>query len=92
MTDWRDMGDAPKDGTEIIVLIDSATVPIVRSAWWRDGNGGYDENDRIEFGIPFDEREVGWWSYRHSVTQEKLEGYDLPIAWMPLPDTREFMR
>ena len=84
---WFPMADAPLDGTEIIVLINSASVPIVRSAWYRDGWQGYDEVERQEYGIEHDPDEVGWWSYRHSVTQEKLEGYDIPIAWLPMPDT-----
>jgi hypothetical protein len=92
MTEWLDMGRAPKDGTEIIVLIDSATVPIVRSAWWRDAMDGYDKETFEDLGLTINEDDIGWWSYRHSVTQEKLEGYDLPVAWMPMPATRPFMR
>ena len=91
MSKWQSMDNAPKDGTEIIVLIDSATVPIVRSAWWRDGYE-YDEATDKELGIERNESDIGWWSYRHSVTQEKLEGFDLPRAWMPMPSTQEFMR
>lgn len=90
MQEWRDMAEAPRDGTEIIVLIDSATVPIVRSAWWRDGYQVDAETD-AELGLARADEDIGWWSYRHSVTQEKLEGYDLPVAWMPMPDTRRFV-
>lgn len=91
MTEWLDMRDAPKDGTEIIVLINSATVPIVRSAWWDDGMDGYDEADLKELGLTNKEGQIGWWSYRHSVTQEKLEGYDLPVGWMHMPPTGKFI-
>lgn len=72
--EWQPIETAPRVGDidEIIVLINSATVPIIRSAWWNDGSDCVDD--------------LGWWSYRHSVTQEMLVGYNQPIAWMPLPD------
>lgn len=74
---WQPIETAPKDGTEIILGWDIASVWIVRSGWWEDGF------DMIEGG--YDEECEGWWSYRHSVTQEKLDGYDNPTHWMPLP-------
>lgn len=75
---WRDMATAPKDGEQILILFDSATVDIVRLCFWRDGNnweGGFDAED------------VGWWSYKHSVTQEQINlDWMIPIGWMPFPD------
>lgn len=75
---WQPIETAPRDGTEIILGWDIASVWIIRSGWWEDGfdpiEGGYDEEDE------------GWWSYRHSVTQEKLDGYDNPTHWMPMPE------
>lgn len=75
MTEWKPFETAPKNGESIIILINCATVPIVRTAWWNDG---------ID-----DPNGAGWWSYRHSVTQEMLINEDTPIAWMPLPDDTE---
>jgi hypothetical protein len=74
--EWQPIETAPKDGTEVILGWDMASVWIVRNGWFHDGNDwrGFDLDD------------VGWWSYRHSVTQEKLEGYDTPTHWMPLPE------
>lgn len=83
---WQPIETAPRDGSEIIVLINSACVPIVRSAWRDDGFDGYSVEDAADIGLARNDSVVGWWSYRHSVTQEMLAGYDYPIAWMPSPD------
>lgn len=77
MNDWRPIDTAPKDGTDILVLLDVASVAVVHIAWWREPEDLMDgtEEDR------------GWWSYTlGSVTQEKLEGYREPKWWMPLPE------
>lgn len=78
MTEWKPIKTAPKDGTEIILGWDSASVWIVRNGWWCDG---FDQFEGV-----YIEDDCGWWAYRHSVTQEKLEGYDSPTHWMPLPE------
>jgi len=73
LTQWKSIETAPKDGTEIIVGFDLATVWIVRSAWYR----------RVEDNpFEFDESDVGWWSYKSSVTQEKLDGVYEPTHWL----------
>ena len=72
---WLPIATAPKDGTEILVLINSATVWVAHIAWWKecDPDDGFD---------PPEHR--GWWSYvRHSVTQEMLDEYSIPIWWQP---------
>lgn len=74
---WLDMATAPKDDTEILILFDSATVDIVRLCWWNDGVGCDFEPDP---------ESKGWWSYIHSVTQEKINTTLLkPLGWMPHP-------
>ncbi len=83
---WQPIDTAPKDGTDVLVYHDSATVPIVHIAfyrsedeWKRSGEfcGGWDSLEDWE----------GWWSYTlHSVTQEKLVGHRAPTHWMPLPE------
>ena len=72
---WQPIATAPKDGTDILVLINSATVWVVHIARW--------EVDDPE--VPEDLRFAeGWWSYiRHSVTQEMLNGYSEPLWWQP---------
>lgn len=77
---WLPMATAPKDGTEILVLFDSATVNVVRLCWWDDGEPRpWDE-------LPNQPRpdDVGWWSYIHSVTKEKIE-IGKPVGWLPMP-------
>lgn len=77
---WLPIETAPKDGTDIIVGFDFATVWVVHLAWWRSV-----EDWMKEVGN-WSEDDVGWWSYtRGSVTQEKLDGYRAPTHWMPCP-------
>jgi hypothetical protein len=76
---WLPIATAPKDGTEILVLFDSATVDVVRLCWWDDGAPR--ESDNVPGPRPDD---VGWWSYKHSVTQEQIEGMT-PVGWLPMP-------
>jgi hypothetical protein len=73
---WQPIETAPRDGTHILLGVDIATVWIVR-------NGRY---DKCEHSTPYDPNDEGWWCYRHSVTQEKLEGIYEPTHWMPMPD------
>lgn len=78
MNFWLPMDTAPNDGTEIIILFDSATVEMVRLCWWNDGKG-------CDFEPDVESR--GWWSYRSSVTQELIDTRLMnPIGWMPHPD------
>jgi hypothetical protein len=77
---WLPIETAPRDGTNIIVGFDSASVWIVHVAWWRE------MEDWMRNDPQWSEEDVGWWSYtKHSVTQEKLEDHRMPTHWMPLP-------
>lgn len=74
---WEPIETAPKDGTEIILGKDIATVWIVRNGRWVNPDAW----------VPPDEEDVGgWWCYRNSVVQEILEGIFEPTHWMPLPN------
>jgi hypothetical protein len=73
---WQPIETAPKDGRYLIVGVDIATVWIVRSAWYR-GPEVIEQQPET-----FDESDIGWWSYIHSVTQEKLEGIYEPTHWL----------
>jgi hypothetical protein len=73
---WQPIESAPKDGRDLIVGVDIATVWIVRSAWYR-GRDVIEQQPET-----FDESDIGWWSYIHSVTQEKLEGIYEPTHWL----------
>jgi hypothetical protein len=80
---WRPIATAPKDGTEVLVLLECAGVAVVHIAWYRSREewessgqycGGWDTLEEWE----------GWWSYtRNSVGQDKLEGYATPTHWHP---------
>jgi hypothetical protein len=71
---WQPIETAPKDGTDILVCFDCASVLVAHIAWWCDLTDG----------------DVGWWSYvRGSVTQEMLDGYRAPTHWIPLPEFSE---
>ncbi len=71
---WQPIRTAPKDGSEVLVGVDIATVWIVRNARWVDGGGHFEE---------------GWWTFKHSVTQEKLQGIYAPTHWMPMAEPPE---
>jgi len=75
-----DSGVAPFDGDEYIVGRWHAGVWLTFGAHWSDGEHWEDQK--------FESRDElrGWWSYRHSVTQEKLEGIYEPTHWFPMPD------
>lgn len=93
MTDikWNyDMSAAPiDDEDDVLLLFDSATVAVIRNAFWHDDNDD-----------PFGPQ--GWYSPRHSVTTELLYSpTDLvsgmfrdqpPVAWCVVPsyETTDF--
>lgn len=75
---WQPIETAPKDGTEVEVLFDSADVEIVRLCRWNDGE---DETLDECWRGP---KNTGWWSYKHSVTQELLSGRSMMAThWKP---------
>lgn len=76
MDEWQLIESAPKDGRNIIVGCDIASVWIVRAAFWSD------DDTRSKDEEP---PEPGWWSYKNSVTQELLEGIYEPTHWIAMP-------
>jgi hypothetical protein len=82
---WQPIDTAPKDGTDVLVLLDCADVAVVHIAWWRSREEWESIGQYCE-GWDSVEQWEGWWSYTQgSVTQEKLEGFRLPTHWTPLP-------
>ena len=65
-----DGAPAPFDGGEYLLYADSATVDVVRLGWWNPGGIVDAETGEMVEARPEDR---GWWSYRHSVTQEQLD-------------------
>ena len=78
--EWQPIATAPKDGAEVIVGVDIATVWITRGAAWSDGE--YWEMQ----GFAVQDEAIGWWSYCNSVSQERLEGIYAPTHWLLMPD------
>jgi hypothetical protein len=75
---------APRDGTEVLVLLDCASVAVVRPAWYRSRKE-WEDFGRYFFGWDSLEEWEGWWSYAsNGVGQEKLEGLQLPTHWYPM--------
>ncbi len=83
MDSWPTIDTAPKDGTEILVGVAIATVPIIRNACWNDGElwemSGFDDQADL----------MGWWSPDNSVCSTKLEGMYEPTHWHPMPTGTE---
>jgi hypothetical protein len=82
---WQPIETAPKNGENIIVLFNSASVPIVRLCSWDDGSPQPWADDP-DSPRPDD---IGWWSYRHSVTCEQIDMR--PVGWIPCPDYGDLM-
>lgn len=84
MTDWQPISTAPKDGTEVLVFrLCCGCTPIAHVAFYRSED---EWGDHLMPDWESKEEYVGWWSYiRTSIGQEKLEGYQTPTHWMPLP-------
>lgn len=79
---WLPIETAPRDGTEILVFKDIATVPVVHIARFEKADEMFYDDDP--------DKSDGWWSYTHnSVGQEMLVGYKYPTHWMPLPKPPE---
>ena len=72
---WRNMDSAPRDGTSVLLLVIPAAVPLVRIAWW-------DEGERLWWGYvsSISRNEVHF-----------AENPSSPTFWMPLPEITEEM-
>jgi len=65
MIDWQPIETAPRDGRDVLIYVDQATVPLVRLAWWDD------RHDEPEW--------YGWWSNDSSVGSVLIEW--TPTHW-----------
>ena len=75
---WQPIETAPKDGSAVLVYADQATVPLVRFAWWDDG-----ENWEAR-GFSCRDEAAGWWFSTSSCGSERL--WWEPTHWMLLPE------
>lgn len=80
---WTLMTEMPpelRDGRDVIVGWDVATVWMVR-------NAHYDDGSQWEFqGSGSRDEASGWWSYVNSVFQDKLEGTHEPTHYLEMPE------
>lgn len=77
---WQPISTAPMDGTDILVYFQSATVDFIHIAYYDS-----DEHDSWkEEKFESKEQKIGWWYFRYSCSQYKLEGFEQPTHWCPL--------
>lgn len=85
---WKTIETAPKDGTEILVYYDFATVPIAHVAFYRD----WEADESLRY-CGWTKEDTGWWCYpENSIGQIKLEAYNTPTHWMPFERPMETQR
>ncbi len=80
MSKWMPIETAPKDGSEVLLGVEIASVWITRGGFYDDG---------YMFDVVGSEKPedvIGWWSYENSVSQERLEGIYEPTHWAPMPN------
>lgn len=78
MTDWQSIETAPKNGENVIVMYTHIETQCVFNAFYASPAEGWDEEDE------------GWWTYTYSeVSRVKLDGWQTPTHWMPLPSPSE---
>lgn len=78
---WQPIKTAPRDGSDILVYLECATVPIVHIAFYRSAEE-WEKSGKYCGGFDGIDDWLGWWSYTiNSVGQQRI----LPTHWMPLP-------
>lgn len=88
MSEWKPIETAPRDGTEILVYLLSATTPVVHLAWYRSKEE-WESSGKFSGGWDSLEDWEGWWSYTENcVGQSKLDNPS-PIYWMPMLEVSE---
>jgi hypothetical protein len=76
MIDWQPIETAPRDGKDVLIYANAATVPLVRLAWWDWSDA---EMGRLIHGDEWTPEWTGWWSNSSSCGSEKI-GWE-PTHW-----------
>lgn len=80
---WMPIDSAPKDGTEVLVWANVASVAVVHLAWYRNAEE-WERSGKYCGGWETLEEWEGWWTYpENSISQIKLEEWKSPTLWTP---------
>lgn len=80
---WRPIATAPRDGTDVLVYVEFASVEIVHLAYYNSKEDWEYAGKECSPEDCTEDEYVGWWYFISGHSQEKIEECFEPTHWMP---------